>query len=187
MNEAEVNRAFPQQALTILIIVDGRTPELAELGAARLAARLATDKQHFSAVKRPDGGPWLAQHGVLFGSVAEVRSTTQSLIGAQPLLGPLAADPSLRGIAGAFGTILTGVENGSAKLADIDRPMVALDGALCTFLLEQVDELEQSDNTAPEQNQASADRHDNRGQEGFPMERRGGGGGGVRRVRTSLR
>ncbi len=134
VNEAEVNRAFPQQALTILIIVDGRTPELAELGAARLAARLATDKQHFSAVKRPDGGPWLAQHGVLFGSVAEVRSTTQSLIGAQPLLGPLAADPSLRGIAGAFGTILTGVENGSAKLADIDRPMVALDGALTQVL-----------------------------------------------------
>nr|WP_269454033.1 MMPL family transporter [Sphingomonas sp. CCH10-B3] len=130
VNEAAVNKAFPQQALTILVIVDGKTPELAELATARLAERLASDKAQFQSVKRPDGGTWLSQHGLLFGSVAEVRSTTQSLIAAQPLLGPLAADPSLRGIAGAFGTILTGVENGSAKLADVDRPMVALDDAL---------------------------------------------------------
>ncbi len=130
VNEAAVNQAFPQQALTILVVVDGKTPELAELATARLAERLGSDKAQFQNVKRPDGGTWLAQHGLLFGSVAEVRSTTQSLISAQPLLGPLAADPSLRGIAGAFGTILTGVENGSAKLADIDKPMVALNSAL---------------------------------------------------------
>ena len=130
VNEAELNAAFPQLTETTLIIVDGRTPELAEMAAARLAERLAADTARFRAVKRPDGGAWLAQHGVLFGSVAQVQSTTQSLIAAQPLLGPLAADPSLRGIAGALGTILTGVENGSAKLADIDRPMASLDEAL---------------------------------------------------------
>ena len=130
VNEAAVNKAFPQQALTILVVVDAKTPELAELATARLAERLTSDTARFRNVKRPDGGTWLAQHGLLFGSVAEVRSTTQSLIAAQPLLGPLAADPSLRGIAGAFGTILTGVENGSARLADIDRPMVALNDAL---------------------------------------------------------
>ena len=130
VNEAAVNQAFPQQALTILVVVDGKTPELAELATARLAERLASDKAQFQNVKRPDGGTWLSQHGLLFGSVAEVRSTTQSLISAQPLLGPLAADPSLRGIAGAFGTILTGVENGSAQLADIDKPMVAHNSTL---------------------------------------------------------
>ena len=130
VNEAELNTAFPQLTETTLIVVDGRTPELAEMAAARLAERLTADTARFRAVKRPDGGAWLAQHGVLFGSVAQVQSTTQSLIAAQPLLGPLAADPSLRGIAGALGTILTGVENGSAKLADIDRPMASLDEAL---------------------------------------------------------
>ena len=134
VNEAELNTAFPQLTETTLIVIDGRTPELAELAAARLAERLAADTARFRAVKRPDGGPWLAQHGVLFGTVAQVQSTTQSLIAAQPLLGPLAADPSLRGIAGALGTILTGVENGSAKLADIDRPMASLDDALTRVL-----------------------------------------------------
>lgn len=129
-NEAAVNTAFPQLTDVTLAIVDGRTPELAEAGAAALAERLAADTTHFKMVRRPDGGDYLARQGVMFGSVDEVQATTKSLIAAQPLLGPLAADPSLRGIMGALGTILTGVERGSAKLDDIDRPMRALDDAL---------------------------------------------------------
>ena len=129
-NEAAVNTAFPQLTDTTLAIVDGRTPELAEAGAAALAARLAADTTHFKTVRRPDGGDYLARQGVMFGSVEEVRGTTKSLIAAQPLLGPLAADPSLRGIMGALGTILTGVERGSATLDDINRPVRALDDAL---------------------------------------------------------
>ena len=129
-NEAAVNTAFPQLTDTTLAIVDGRTPELAEAGAAALAERLAGDTVHFKTVRRPDGGDYLARQGVMFGSLDEVQATTRSLIAAQPLLGPLAADPSLRGVMGALGTILTGVERGSAKLDDIDRPMRALDDAL---------------------------------------------------------
>lgn len=129
-NEAAVNNAFPGITDATLVIVDGQTPELAEAGAAALAERLAADHAHFKLVRRPDGGPYLARTGVLFGSLDEVRATTRSLIDAQPLLGPLAADPSLRGIAQSLSTILTGVENGNAKLADIDAPMVALDGTI---------------------------------------------------------
>lgn len=129
-NEAAVNTAFPQLTDTTLAIVDGRTPELAEAGAAALAERLAGDTDHFKTVRRPDGGDYLARQGVMFGTVDEVRGTTKSLIAAQPLLGPLAADPSLRGIMSALGTILTGVERGSAKLDDLDRPIRTLDDAL---------------------------------------------------------
>jgi len=129
-NEAALNTAFPQTTDTTLVIVDGRTPELAESDAARLAEALAADKRHFRTVLRPDGGPFLARTGILFGSVEEVRATTQALLRAQPLLGPLAADPSLRGIAGAFGTALTGVEQQSATLDSLDRPITRLDAAL---------------------------------------------------------
>ncbi len=129
-HEAAVNNAFPGITDATLIIIDGKTPELAEAGAAALAERLAADTAHFKIVRRPDGGAYLARTGVLFGSLDEVRATTRSLIDAQPLLGPLAADPSLRGIADALSTILTGVENGSARLADIDKPLVALDDAV---------------------------------------------------------
>ena len=130
VNEAAVNKAFPQQTDTTLIVIDGRTPELADAAAAKLTERLLADKAHFRRVKRPDGGQWLAEHGLLLTPVKEVRSTTQALISAQPLLGSLAADPSLRGIGSTFGTILTGVENGAAKLDDINQPMVALNNTL---------------------------------------------------------
>ena len=129
-NEKAVDAAFPNLTDVLLVIVDGKTPELAEAGAAKLSAALAADSTHFRRVQRPDGGPYFAKEGLMFGSVAEVKGATDSLIKAQPLLGPLARDPSLRGIAGAFSTALMGVEQGSARLADFDTPMRALGDAL---------------------------------------------------------
>ncbi|OYY91726.1 MAG: hopanoid biosynthesis-associated RND transporter HpnN [Sphingomonas sp. 28-66-16] len=129
-NEAALNKAFPQQTDATLVIVDGKTPELAEASAAALSAALTADTGQFRTVIRPDGGDYLARNGILFGLLAEVRATTEALIKAQPLLGPLAADPSLRGIASAVSTALTGVETGNATLADLDRPIVAIDAAL---------------------------------------------------------
>lgn len=129
-DEAAIDRAFPNLTQSMLVIIDGDTPELAEQGAARLAERLATDKTHFRSVKRPDGGGWFNRQGVLFGSVEEVRATTQGLIQAQPLLGPLAADPSLRGVAQALGTVATGVSSGASGFEQADPAMVALDRSL---------------------------------------------------------
>ncbi len=129
-NETALNTAFPQQTNLTLIIIDGKTPELADTGAASLSAALSTDTTRFRTAMRPDGGAYLTRNGILFESLAEVTATTAALIKAQPLLGPLAADPSLRGVASAVSTALTGVENGSASLADLDRPIVALDVAL---------------------------------------------------------
>ena len=70
--------------------------------------------------------PSSAATACLFLDEAEVRATTERIIAAQPLLGTLAADPSLRGIAGAFDLILTGVERGDASLATIATPLGAL-------------------------------------------------------------
>lgn len=125
-NESKIETAFPHLTDAVLVIVDGKTPELAEAATIRLTERLAGDTAHFRLVRRPDGGAFFDREGLLFGSTAEVRSATASLIEAQPLLGPLAADPSLRGVANAVGTMLTGAENGSASLRQIDAPMRAL-------------------------------------------------------------
>ena len=124
--ERAMETAFPQLTDVMLVMIDGATPELAEDGAARLAARLDADKAHFRRVQRPDGGDFFAREGLLFGSPDEVGRSTAALIEAQPLLGPLAADPSLRGVTTALGTVLDGVAAGSAKLDRIDRPMQAL-------------------------------------------------------------
>lgn len=130
--ERKMDAAFPANGDTILIVVDGRTPELAEAGAAALAAKLATDTAHYHRVTRPDGGDYLAREGLLLGSTKDVEDASRRMIEAQPFLGPLASDPSLRGIAGAIGTMLEGVTRGDAKLAQIDKPMTVLADALAS-------------------------------------------------------
>jgi hopanoid biosynthesis associated RND transporter like protein HpnN len=130
--ERKMDAAFPANGDTILIVVDGQTPELAEAGAAALTVKLAPDKAHFHRVTRPDGGDYLAREGLLLGSTKDVETAAQGMIEAQPFLGPLASDPSLRGIAGAVGTMLEGVSRGDAKLAQIDKPMSALADALAS-------------------------------------------------------
>jgi hopanoid biosynthesis associated RND transporter like protein HpnN len=124
--ERAMEAAFPQLTDSMLVVIDGRTPELAEDAAAKLSARMAANTTHFRRLTRPDGGDFFAREGLLFQSKAEVQATTASLIKAQPLLGPLAADPSLRGVAGALSTMLDGVKAGSVSLDRIDRPMRAL-------------------------------------------------------------
>jgi hypothetical protein len=123
MRQARFDAAFPQQTNLTLVVIDGATPELAESAAARLTEKLSANKQLFLHVERPDGGPFFSQNGMLFLPLKEVQQTTQQLIRAQPFLGGLAADPSLRGIMTNLSNVLLGVSTGQAKLADFDKPM----------------------------------------------------------------
>ena len=124
--EIALTAAFPQNQDMTVVVLDGATPELAELGAARLYDRLKGREDLFRSVRRPDGGPFFARYGLMLLPLPEVQANTDQLIQAQPFLGPLAADPSLRGVMGALDTVLLGVERGQAKLEDIRRPLVAL-------------------------------------------------------------
>jgi hopanoid biosynthesis associated RND transporter like protein HpnN len=125
-HEALFNRLFHTEGDQIIVVVDGATPELAEQAAADLATRLQSRPDLFRLVQRPDGGPFFAREGLLFQDVGEVRDQMDQLVKAQPFLGPLAADPSLRGLAGTLSTALQGVGAGQASLADLNRPITAL-------------------------------------------------------------
>ena len=124
--QAVLETAFPQQNNLIAVVVDGATPELAESATAALVKKLSGQPELFPRVSRPDGGPFFAQNGLLFMSTAEVEDTTQEMIKAQPLLGSLAADPSLRGIMVTLGHLADGVVRGDAKLTDVATPFRAL-------------------------------------------------------------
>src|SRR5882757_4884922 len=123
MRQARFDASFPQQTNLTLVVIDGATPELAESAAARLTEKLAADTKLFSHVRRPDGGAFFSQYGLLFLPLKEVQDTVQQLIKAQPFLGGLAADPSLRGIMTNLSTVLLGVSSGQAKLADFDSAL----------------------------------------------------------------
>ena len=124
MRQARFDAAFPQQTNLTLVVIDGVTPQLAESAAARLTEKLAADPKLFTYVRRPDGGTFFSRNALLFSSLKEVQDRTQQLIKYQPLLGGLAADPSLRGIMTNLSTALLGVGSGDAKLADFDSAMV---------------------------------------------------------------
>lgn len=130
VEERRMEDAFPQLRDVMLVVIDGKTPELAEDGAARLSAALAADSKTFRRVTRPDGGDFFAREGLLFGSVDDVRSATRTMIDAQPLLGPLAADPSLRGVAGSLSIMLDGMNRGDIAFTRIDKPLNALSTAI---------------------------------------------------------
>lgn len=125
-NENAMKDAFPQLRNVMLVVVDGATPELADDSAAKLAEHMAADPAHFQLVRRPDGGDFFAREGLLFKTPAEVKQASAAMVDAQPLLGPLAADPSLNGVASALSTTLDGIEAGSTTLASVAAALRAL-------------------------------------------------------------
>jgi hypothetical protein len=96
--ENALNRAFPQNTDSLAIVIDGTTPELADVGARALADKLRGEPLLFRTVRRPDGGPFFEQNGLLFLSKDALQTMSDQLVETQPLLGSIAHDPSLRGL-----------------------------------------------------------------------------------------
>ncbi|TMG96623.1 MAG: hopanoid biosynthesis-associated RND transporter HpnN [Betaproteobacteria bacterium] len=136
--ERVFDAAFPQRADLIAVVVDGATPELAEEATKTLALRLSSQPGMYRAVWRPDGGPFFERAGLLFESTADVARTTQQLIAAQPLLGTLAADPTLRGLMDSLSLMLDGVEHDPAIVGQLAQPLTGLAEAFEAVVAEQV-------------------------------------------------
>ena len=87
---------FPPQQ--IVAVVRAPTPELVQDAAHRLMEKLPVGSGPIESAEQPQGGAFLLRAGLLFQPLAEVERTTGQLTQARPLLGALAADPTLRGI-----------------------------------------------------------------------------------------
>jgi uncharacterized membrane protein YdfJ with MMPL/SSD domain len=123
---AAFERAFAEEGDDITVVIDARTPELAEAAAARLAEALRTRQDLFRSVKRSGAGPFFAHEGLLFLPAAEVSQTAETLIAAQPLVAPLAADPSLRGVMTSLTTGASAAAAGQADLHRLAGPVAAI-------------------------------------------------------------
>ena len=119
------NAAFPQHVDSIVAVIDAQTPELADAAASALTAKLRQGARHVRGARQPEGGPFFERNGLLLLPLAEAQATTEQLIAAQPFLGALAADPSLRGVMTSLSTALEGVRSGQARLGDLERAMAA--------------------------------------------------------------
>ncbi len=121
-------RAFPPSA--ILAVVEAPTAELTDLATETLMAALSTQHDRFHSVHRAQDDLFLRREALLFRSPAQVAQTARQLGGAQPLFAELAADPTLRGAAGALIFGERAVEGGQAKPEGLTRPMQALSDTL---------------------------------------------------------
>ena len=124
--EAALDHDFPQNANLLAVVVDGATPDAAGDAADELARRLAARPATFRNVREPGGGPFFRTHGLLFLSRAEVQQFADSLIAAQPLLGTVAADPSLRGVFDTIDLLGQGVTHGDIPAGQLHPLFAAL-------------------------------------------------------------
>lgn len=94
----ELEREFPTQSDVLLIVVEGRTPDLADDAATALAARLELRPDLFSHVFYPQGSAFFRENGLLYLDPERLTELSDRLAEAQPFLGALWRDPSLRGL-----------------------------------------------------------------------------------------
>ena len=128
--EIKLNALFPQRTDLIVAVIDGTTPERADEAANALAKALAPQTNLFRNVSRPDGGEFFAREGVLFLSVDDLQRNMDELIKAEPFLGTLALDPTLRGILGAISQSLEGVRLKKTTFEDIEPAVSGIADAL---------------------------------------------------------
>ena len=128
--EIKLNELFPQRTDLIVAVIDATTPEAADEAADALVKALADRTDVIRNVSRPDGGEFFARNGILFLSVDDVRQNMDQLIKAEPFLGTLALDPTLRGVLGAISQSLEGVRLKKTTLEDLNPALVAIADAL---------------------------------------------------------
>ncbi len=111
-----LNRAFPQFANLLVVVLDSPVPEATNETSAALVAALEKDPAHFLTARDPEALPFYGKEGLLFLSEPKLRTLLNNLITAQPLLGQLVTDPTGRGLFSALSLMALGLVHGGVNL-----------------------------------------------------------------------
>jgi hopanoid biosynthesis associated RND transporter like protein HpnN len=124
--------AFPQYDSTMIIVVDGETPDLAMDSSLELAKRLKEETGIFRTVYQPGDGKFFEEHALLYLSPTELDDLADHLSRVQPLFGKLAQDQSLRGLFSVLREGIQAVKDGEdIELKTVfDRLSIAVGAAL---------------------------------------------------------
>jgi uncharacterized protein len=121
--ELAYQAALPEQATSIIGVVNAPTPELVDAATAVLVDRLTPQSNRFRSVEAAQGGEFFARNGLLYLPQDALAERMNKLTQAAPLIRTLASDQSLRGLANALSTSLQGVAVGRFRLDDMARPL----------------------------------------------------------------
>ena len=133
-NEIALDQAFPQNNNLLVVVIDGQTGDLADRAARQVADRLRAEPELFRYVRQPDGGAFFEKNGLLFLPVAELEALSEQLIAAQPLIGTLARDPSLRGLFDTLAMFVAGVGKDEAAIDRLNPTLAAIAEAVKAVL-----------------------------------------------------
>ncbi len=90
-------KAFPQLRDTIVVVIDGHTPDLAVDARRRLAEALRRKKEVFKSVYAPGDEPFFRKNGLLYLSVDDLEELADRIAAIQPLLAELVRRPDVTG------------------------------------------------------------------------------------------
>ncbi|MDD3371336.1 MAG: MMPL family transporter, partial [Alphaproteobacteria bacterium] len=121
--EKELQTAFPHKIDTMVVVIDAEDGVRAENAAAALAEKMQGMPATFSFVSRPDALPFYRENGLLFLSQDELADALDQMTQAQPMLGAIVSDPSLRGFFGTVGMMVQGVLADAVDPAQIQKPL----------------------------------------------------------------
>lgn len=106
-NRIRLESAFPQDVSTFLMVVEGNTPEETAEAVEQFANALRERSADIKSVYIPDDGEFFARNGLLYLDLKDLESLSVDLSNAQPFIGRLNADFSLRGLFSIIGDALT--------------------------------------------------------------------------------
>jgi hypothetical protein len=89
---------FPQFSDNILVVIDGATPDMADDAAEAVIKFMRERPKLFRTVYDPTSEPFFRRNGLLYIDREELSDLADKLAAAQPVLGSLNQDPSLRGL-----------------------------------------------------------------------------------------
>ncbi len=119
--------AFPQLDDVLVIVIDAKTGGRAREVADAFSETLRQEPTLFRSLYRPGHGPFFSRYGLLYLDTEELWDVDKRLTEAEPFLGTVSRDPSLRGLFSGLGkafdqdisshhqTLLTKIFNGISE------------------------------------------------------------------------
>ncbi|MGZ8227342.1 MAG: MMPL family transporter [Methylococcaceae bacterium] len=97
-NQLRIDKAFPQDAATIIMVVEAQTPEETSQAANKLQDLLSIQKDRFDLVSIPTDNDFFRQQALLYLDQKDLDALAQKLTDAQPFIGHLAQNYHLDGL-----------------------------------------------------------------------------------------
>ncbi|MGZ8172397.1 MULTISPECIES: MMPL family transporter [Methylobacter] len=127
-NQAHFNQAFPEDATTIIFVVQADTPEESSQAAGKLAERLNKANDRFDSAYIPTDNAFFRQQALLYLDQNDLDNFAKKLTDAQPFIGHMAQNYHLEGLLGSIGQALN--QRNNALPMDLNPILLAIDDAL---------------------------------------------------------